>query len=345
MIFSPGKRILVAPLDWGTGHAARCIPVIKSIIDNNAIPILGGSERVLKRLKQNFPELQSIHIPDIDIKYSRYLPVWLAIIFQVPKFYRCIKNENAILNKIITNNNIDIVISDNRYGLYSKSIPSIIITHQTNLQLPTILKPFKPVLNNFIKKNLKNFNEVWIPDIGVRENYSGNLSSNYKELNAQFIGVLSRFEEPAINNQFKYDVCIILSGPAPQPQVLIKKIIKNLPDKNLKVCILSSKKYVFPIKKPSTQIEWITQANDADFSSYIATSKAIITRAGYSTLMDLIVLKRKALLIPTPGQTEQEYLSMHFEKYFGFSRLPQRKISKNALNAIIEIQMHYLKES
>jgi predicted glycosyltransferase len=46
----------------------------------------------------------------------------------------------------------------------------------------------------------------------------------------------------------------------------------------------------------------------------IERAEWVISRCGYSTIMDLVALQKKALLIPTPAQTEQEYLAAYLHR-------------------------------
>jgi hypothetical protein len=331
MIHNEFKRVLVAPLDWGSGHATRCIPVIKELLAQNAIPVLAGSKRVLARLNVDFPELEQVHIPDVEINYSKILPAWFSVLLQASQIKKVITRENNLLKGIVLQHKINAVISDNRYGLSGSGVPSVIITHQLNLPIPRALRIFGFVAQNYVNKMLDKFDEIWVPDVAQTPNFSGKLSEIKRIKNVHFIGPMSRFENEQSQTQVKYDIAIILSGPPPQPEIMLQSILHNLPDTVKQVAILSGNEY--PVLKVSNDvtIHWKINANDNEFSSSLAASAFIIARSGYSTLMDLVQLNRNALLIPTPGQTEQIYLARHFEEHFGFKNLNQREISEKKL--------------
>jgi UDP-N-acetylglucosamine:LPS N-acetylglucosamine transferase len=339
MIHIEFKRLLVAPLDWGAGHATRCIPVIKELLAQNAIPVLAGSKSVLARLNVDFPELEQVHLPDVEIQYSKNLPAWLAVLFQASQIKRVISKENELLKGIVLQHKIDAVISDNRYGLSGSGVPSVIITHQLNLPIPWALRIFGFIAQNYVNKMLSKFDEIWVPDVAQIPNLSGKLSQIKSQKNAHFIGVLSRFENEQTPTQFKYDVAIILSGPAPQPEILLQIILQNLPANVKQVVVLSVKEYSVSKVSKDVTIHWKINASDDEFSCSLAVSACIIARSGYSTLMDLLQLNRNALLIPTPGQTEQNYLARHFEEHFGFVKMNQKEISRKS----IEVKLKKLK--
>ena len=331
MFHTEFKRVLVAPLDWGSGHATRCIPVIKALLAQNAIPVLAGSKSVLARLNADFPQLEQVHLPDLEIKYSKILPAWFSVLLQSSQIKKLIAKENKLLKNIINTYKIDAVISDNRYGLGGSGGPSVIITHQLNLPIPWALRIFGFVAQSYVNKMLSKFDEIWVPDVAKAPNLSGSLSEIKRHKNVHFIGPLSRFENEQSKTQFEYDLAIILSGPQPQPQIMLQRIMQNLPSSVKQVVILSRIEYpVLKVSKDVT-IHWKINANDNEFANSLAASACIVARSGYSTLMDLLQLNKNALLIPTPGQTEQIYLANRFEEFFGFVGMHQNEISAETI--------------
>jgi predicted glycosyltransferase len=196
------------------------------------------------------------------------------------------------------------------------------------------------VAQRFVNRKLRKFDESWVPDIAQTPNLSGKLSEIRTHKNVRFIGLLSRFDKVQIRAEFKYDLGIILSGPAPQPEILLQRILQNLPVSVTQVIILSGNEYPELKVRKDVTIHWKINANDDEFSSSLAASKCIVVRSGYSTLMDLMRLNRSALLIATPGQTEQIYLANRFEEFFGFVVMNQNEISIKA----IEVKLKKLKK-
>ena len=300
------KRILVAPLDWGIGHATRCIPIIKELIKHNYEVILAADSRPLHLLSTEFPQLEIIRFEGYNIKYPKFIPMELSMLLQTPKLLWNIKKENTALAEIIKDYNIDGVVSDNRFGLYTNKVPCVFITHQLEIQSPY----FTDSIRNFNYKYINKYSACWVMD-DEKLNLAGNLSKpNILPNNTIYIGVQSRFEKQ--ETEKKYDYLAIVSGPEPQRTILEKGLINALKDRTENSLIVLGK----PEINTSEQLGNLTvksHLNAKDLNTAIAQSELIICRPGYSTVMDLAKLEKKAIFIPTPGQTEQEYLANNFK--------------------------------
>ena len=299
------KRILVAPLDWGIGHATRCIPIIKALIAHNYEVVIAADDRPLHLLTTEFKELEAIRLPGYNIKYPTYLPMSLSMLLQSPKILLGIKKEKIALEEIIKDYNIDGVISDNRFGLSTKKVPCAFITHQLQIQSPY----FTAAIQQFNYNYINRFNACWVMD-DEKENLSGSLSkAEILPDNTIYIGMQSRFEKREVEK--KYDFLTIVSGPEPQRTIFEKGLINALKDRTEKSLIVLGK----PELNTSEQIGSLSlksHLNAKELNTAILQSDLIICRPGYSTIMDLAKLEQKAVFIPTPGQTEQEYLAANF---------------------------------
>ncbi len=316
MINGTTKTYLVCPLNWGLGHASRLIPIIHQLKAEKHNIILCGDGNALAYLKNTFPELNTVRLKDISIKFSgkRRLFNLIKIIPQV--VFRVLYEHKAI-NKIIKEHKIDIIISDNRYGLWNKKVYSIFITHQLMLKLPKPFGIFEFLIHKCIKLIISKFNECWIPDFEDQSNnLSGDLSHKYLlNGNTKYIGTLTRF---ATINKIEtltrsYDIVAVISGPEPSRSDFEKIIYNTLINTKYNTLIIQGK----PAKHEQFTFNNITKVSSLSthqIKSHLLNTKLIITRAGYTSLMDLNYLKRKALLIPTPGQTEQEYLASYHSK-------------------------------
>jgi uncharacterized protein (TIGR00661 family) len=243
------------------------------------------------------------------------------------------------LQNIIDKFSIDAIISDNRYDLSTLKIPTVFITHQLNIQTSGLQTMVKPIINKLVNHYISKFNEIWIPDVSSNFQLSGHLSVSSKfEQNSYKIGLLSRFSSKhIINISESIDVLIILSGPEPQRTILEKLLLKQALKSKLKITMLLAK----PGEKINKQINNVTIIShlpDNEFAAAIQSAKVIISRPGYSTLMDLSVFNKKAIFIPTPGQTEQEYLAKRLlEKKIAFS---QSQGSFNLLESINKVDQY-----
>jgi len=311
------KRILVSPLDWGLGHASRDVPLIKNLLEKNNEVIIGGDGASLEFLKIEFPHLEVIPIPSHKFVYSKLFPAWFMIIVQIPVFIKGIIKENRFLKNIIHHHDLDLVISDARYGLWSHQIPSVIITHQVRIMMPRFFKAFEYLINPINLLALDKFSQHWIPDIPGNFNLSGNLSHNTKLISdSVYIGFLSGLEENNIAPipSEKYDIVVLLSGPEPQRSVLENKITGQLLKQNRKSLIIGGKTGVKTMQDLSESCKRISFLSGNKLYNILKNSNYLICRSGYSTIMDLVKMKKTAFLIPTPGQTEQEYLARHLQE-------------------------------
>ena len=316
------KNILVCPLDWGLGHATRCVPIIQKLTNSGANVIIGADGRPLALLKKEFPTLQFINFPGYKINYPANGSMTIKMLFLSPRILIGIKKEHKLVEEIIKEYDIDALISDNRYGLWSKSIKCIFITHQISIQTPNWLKLFKKRIFKLNKHYIDRFTECWIPDFKKGLNLSGRLTDNYSLFNnIFFIGPLSRFKN---NNIVKseaniYDILFIISGPEPQRTifediVLEQAIINN----SLKIIIVRGITESDEVKQVSENITMINNLGTNELMDMILSSSLIICRPGYSSIMDMVTLSKNAIFVPTPGQTEQIYLAYHLKKKSAF---------------------------
>ncbi|MEP7317456.1 MAG: glycosyltransferase [Panacibacter sp.] len=305
------KRVLVAPLDWGLGHATRCIPLIRLLQQSGCEVIIASNGEQLSLLKSEFPGIQTILLNGYNVRYARNKR-WLAlkILGQAPKILLSIRNEQRWLQKTIKQLHIDIVISDNRFGLYTKQIPCIFITHQLRIKAAyTWLQNLIQTINySFINR----FNECWVPDFENGFNIAGDLSHPEKmpAIPVKYTGVLSRFET-AESDTIKFEYLSILSGPEPQRTLLEQKLLTIAPKLNGKMLLLRGKPGSVEEIKGTGNCTIINHLPAKDMQQAFAESKFIISRCGYTTVMEVLSLRKKSLLIPTPGQTEQKYLAVH----------------------------------
>ena len=299
------KTILVAPLNWGLGHATRCIPIIKALLKNGYRPLLASDGVALSLLKKEFPELDSIELASYNIEYAKNGKFFKSkLIFDTPKMIRAIIRERKFVKQLVDDGVIHGIISDNRLGVYDKRVPSIFITHQLNVLTGNTTYLTSKLHHWFIA----NFNECWVPDFEEADNLSGRLGhlKNHK-INTKYIGPLSRFEK---NDAEKiYDLMVILSGPEPQRTMLEDKLfneIKKYPGKVLFVRgKIEAEQEVFNFLN-TTVYNFMTSG---ELENAINASDMVLSRSGYTTIMDLAKLEKKAFFIPTPGQYEQEYLA------------------------------------
>jgi hypothetical protein len=312
--------VLISPLDWGLGHASRVISVIRQYIGSGHKVIIGGDGKSLELLMITFPDIQYLNLPSYRVRYyGKGFWLILSLLWQMPLLIFSILKEHLFIQKTIQQYNIGMIISDNRYGLFSRKIPCIFITHQISPVLPLILKPLEYPLYLIIRGLIERFNECWIPDFEGNQNISGKLSHRYKlPGNARFIGLLSRFNNLADNlteqKTPKYDLVIVLSGPQPSLHNFTLFITQQAIDLKLKTLIIGGLQNNYSIPEHIVHVEYRPHVPPEEFKAILVNAGYIICRAGYSGIMDLISINRTALIIPTEGQSEQEYLASYMSE-------------------------------
>lgn len=304
------RNILVAPLNWGLGHATRCIPIIRELEKNGFTPIIASDGVALQILEKEFPHLKSLKLPSYEIEYAKNAAdfKW-KIIKNSPKMIDAIFAEKKTVKKWISEHNLHGIISDNRLGVYSKKVPCAFITHQLNVLSGKTTWISSKLHQHFIKK----FDECWIPDMERQPNLTGKLGHLKKDkMNLHYIGPLSRLEKKEL--PIKYDLMVILSGPEPQRTYLEQKLKREILHFEGKVI------FICGVIEPKQKIEEIANMTFYNFMTSEQIENAynesgiVLCRSGYTTVMDLAKLQKKAFFIPTPGQFEQEYLAKRFKR-------------------------------
>lgn len=297
------KNILITPLNWGLGHATRCIPIINQLLKQGFNPIIASDGEALEILRKEFPNLKSIALPSYNIQYPKNgkLLKW-KLLSLTPQILKAIKTEYNIVQKLVESENLCGIISDNRFGVRSDKVPSVIITHQLNV-LSGATTFFTSKLHQYI---INKFDECWIPD-DENLNYSGKLSLTDSIKKQKYIGVLSRFKKADL--VIKYDLFVLLSGVEPSRTQLEEKIISEL--KSYKGSVLLVRGKIEPQQKTIIKGS-VTTCNfllTDELQTALNQSKLVLARSGYSTIMDLTSVGKKTFFIPTTGQYEQEYLA------------------------------------
>lgn len=299
------KNILVAPLNWGLGHATRCIPIINALLEKNFNPILASDGDALELLRKEFPKLTTLELPSYQIEYAKNGKNFKWKMFKnSPKMIAAILEEKKIVKKWVSEYNLSGIISDNRLGVRSKKIPSVFMTHQ----LKVLTGNTSWLTTSLHQSIIKKFTQCWVPDYKEKPNLTGKLGHlKTSELKVKYIGPLSRLEK--MNLPVKYDLMVVLSGPEPQ-RTLLEEILKS---ETLKF----EGKVVF-IKGIIVNEQEISELKNVKFYNFMSSSELettfnesemVLCRSGYTTIMDLVKLDKKAFFIPTPGQYEQEYLA------------------------------------
>ena len=320
-----GKRILVAPLDWGLGHSTRCIPIIQRLAERGAVPVIGADNGPLALLRSEFPRLEHVRIPGAQIRYSKGQSQLWSMARQFPQMVRSVRAEKALFDRIRRDLEIEAVISDQRFGLRSSDLPSVLITHQ--------VFPFTPMAQSALRqlnlRHIARFHRCWIMDEATEPGLAGDLSHGPSlPANARYIGTVSRMSGARLQGGVKYRIVAVISGPEPHRTLLddlLTEQLQGIEGDHLLVRGLPSQKG----HEQLGGLRRVPHIPSAELAEAMSSADLIVSRSGYTTLMDLVALGRSALVIPTPGQAEQEYLGTLHARSGRFLVQDQRHVDLN----------------
>jgi UDP:flavonoid glycosyltransferase YjiC (YdhE family) len=320
-------RILIAPLNWGLGHATRCIPLIERYIKDGAEVTLASDGEARSLLLAEFPLLECHELPGYGITYPKDGNAMVtSMASQIPRLTARVTQEKKWLDTFLVSNPQEMILSDSRYGLFSSKVRSVVLCHQTRIRSPRMAG----ILNAVHARLLNRFDELWIPDDEQRT-LSGELSSLVLKIPIKCIGALSRFDKGKVA-ALANPVIAVVSGPEPQRsmfEALLLPVLKDIPGAILVRGVMSD--------DSDTIIDGMRVVGHVlreELELLVNGSELVICRSGYSSVMDLYALNKLAILIPTPGQTEQEYLAERLSSKEEFSTLRQNEIEK-ALGTMI----------
>lgn len=334
----PGQiRVLVAPLDWGLGHTTRCIPVIYELLRQGVEVWLAGEGDQKILLNREFTNLPFLHLPGYRVKYAgSRLGLLVSLVLRTPTLLRKIKRENAWLKKTVEEYQFDAIIADNRFGLYHPHIPCIFITHQLNIKSP-LGKWTEWLLQKINYRFINRFTECWIPDEKNENGLAGELShpSKLPSIPCHYLGLLSRLKRNNIPEK-KGHLFISLSGPEPQRTILENIIINDIGNYKGTATIVRGLPGNARLIPSSNNIRFYNHLPTEEYNKEMEMAEYVISRSGYSTVMDIVSLRKKSILVPTPGQTEQEYLAKYLVGKNIALFINQQKFSLNEVLQIVQ---------
>ncbi len=317
-------HVFVSPLSWGLGHATRDTPIIRELLKHNHKVTIASSGPALTFLKKEFPQCTFIYLPDYPAPYTKSRFYVAKFTIYIPIIVHAINVEEKTAHRLFTEKKYDLIISDNRFGVYSKDIPSFFISHQLRFSAPKILSFAEEWAQNFNSHFHARFTRVIVPDNSPDTvSLSGILSCNNRPATLEriyYAGILSSIRK--LNLPEDIDFLISVSGPEPQRTILEEVMMKQ-------VRKLPGRKFVL-LGRPAEDFEYKmdefttvkSHAGREEMSVLMNRAKFIISRSGYTTMMEIAELgKKHCFFIPTPGQTEQEYLSQYYmEKGWFYSK-------------------------
>jgi len=328
------KTILVAPLHWGLGHATRCIPIIEALLTYDFNVLIGSDGAALALLRKEFPALESIELPAYDITYPEK-GNWFAmkLLTQFPHIKKVIGSEENLVAKLVAQGRIDGIISDNRLGVYHMKVPSVYITHQ----LQVLSGKTTRISTSLHQRIIKKFDACWVPDAAGSINLSGKLGHpKLLSFEVHYLGPLSRFtsERKSASLEKKYDVLILLSGPEPQRGMLEKQMMETFKDDDRDILLVRGVVENQQNYEVINGIICVNYLQSTALKEAILTSDLVVSRSGYTSIMDLASLNKAAFFIPTPGQYEQKYLAKRLKDLGMVASCKQGNFRKEKLRKV-----------
>jgi predicted glycosyltransferase len=338
-------KVIVCPLDWGLGHATRCVPIIRELMAQGSAVEIGCCASQKKFFQLEFPGMVLHEAPSYNIRYPEkgwQMPFWLLA--ELPRLRRVIREEQRWIESLCVERHATHVLSDNRFGCYSRRVPSVYMTHQLRIAFPAPFHIFEALGEFWHARQQAPFREIWVPDVAEYPGLSGKLGHLHGTRDKiRYIGPLSRFQATStIPDGPKPDILALLSGPEPQRSLferLLLEALPQLPGQHIMVRGLPGAPPPPDTGTPDLQI--VNHLPTPDLQGLVQRSRHIICRPGYSTLMDLAVLGACPILVPTPGQTEQIYLGQTLARQGQAAYLAQTDCTATAIrNACAQKTQH-----
>jgi UDP:flavonoid glycosyltransferase YjiC (YdhE family) len=332
-------RFLVAPLDWGLGHATRCMPIIRRLLRHGQEVLIAAQGAPADVLAREFPNLQIVPVAGYDMRYgSGRLGLYLRFPWMTARVLRRARREHRDAERLVREHRIDAVISDNRFGFHTERARCVYMTHQLCVKFPRGFGFLERAVWRRHARFMAGYNEVWIPDLPGEDNLTGDLTRKYPlPSHHRFIGLLSRFEgvEASARHGVAPDVLVLLSGPEPQRTRLEQAVLPQLDRLDATAVVLRGTPGTEVRGEPGERVRTVPHADSAEMLALLSAAGAVVCRGGYTTIMELVALGKKAVLIPTPGQTEQEYLCRRLSARGRFVVCSQERLDlKDALGRL-----------
>jgi UDP:flavonoid glycosyltransferase YjiC (YdhE family) len=303
-------HVLFAALNWGMGHASRSVPLIRELLRQGCQVTLTSDGVGADLFRKEFPAIEVLELPGYKVSYPSD-NIYLNVLLSAVHIGRAIWLEHQWIKRFIRTHRVDAVISDNRYGIRVEGIPSVLITHQLRLfgRWPWANR----IGEFFIRRWSRKFDEIWVPDWSGPHALTGGMAEwTFSQPTVHYLGPLSRFQPVSGLSSKAYDLIVLLSGPEPQRSHFEEAIRKQIAD-------IAGKHLLIRGTRDPVQSEWVHPDNlivydllpAEQLQSLAAQSRMQVSRSGYSTVMDLLYSGIPALMVPTPGQFEQEFLAVH----------------------------------
>jgi len=338
------RNVLVSPLEWGLGHTVRLVPLIEYLQKQGHRVLVAADGASYLFYQGRFPGITLIRMPFTPVQYATDRRFFRTLLPQIPRMMRAIRHNHRALSQLVRDEKIDLIISDNRYGMTCQGVPSVFISTQLWLKAPPVLAFGEPLTYLMHRWAIRKFTHLWIADFFDPPGITGILGhAPLLPRKTQWIGPVSRLNgspsEPRADMK-RFRIVAIVSGPEPQRSLFEEELRLTLTARIGEALIIRGlPSGAPPGHLPDEQIEnlhFMNHASDEALAWYMRQAELVICRPGISSLSDLVALQANALLVPTPGQTEQEYLARHLLRHGYFAVAEQGTLSTDRMEAAIQ---------
>lgn len=322
------KRVIVAPLCWGLGHATRCVPIVDQLLQQECEVAIASDSEALQFLRNEYPQLESFAIAPYAVHY-RYGSMAVNMALQATKLRTAVRAERADAAEIYRQWKPDVIISDNRLGFRATGAHNVYMSHQ--LQVLGGSRLGTAVASWLHRSYYQRFDELWVPDYEKGSTLAGILSETHAlGQPIRYLGPLSRFEKLDVRKDI--DILAVLSGPEPQRAYLEIALLEQLAtlQGRYTVTIVRGTTAQSATAYPPSIVQY-DLVQSLELNELMCRSRLVICRAGYSSIMDLAKLDTSAILVPTPGQHEQAYLALYLDGKYSFQQMLQAQLSTDLL--------------
>jgi len=318
------RRILFAVHDWGLGHATRSLVLIRALVQRgDAVTILMAESPGLALLRAELGDACEFYpYEDIPKPFSRYPAVfYFRMSCSVPQIWLRFTLEQRLTERLVRERRLDAVVSDSRLGVWSREAPSYCVFHSLRQIIPGRPRQLERIVERAQRYALRGYRAILVPDVEGDDALAGDLAHDLDvdwRGKLVYIGPLSELQPNGAAEDIDYFFSI--SGVEPHHTMLAERVLAALP--------ALRGRSVVALGRPGSAADVRTVGN-ATIHGYLdrraqgemlARARVIVGRSGYTTLMEAAGFGKRALFVPTPGQSAQEYLAkFHCERGRVFS--------------------------
>jgi uncharacterized protein (TIGR00661 family) len=322
-------KILFAVSSWGLGHATRDLVLIQALLQQGHQVTVISTGRALTLLQRELgDQCEFIDWPDgpKPLAASETL-AYAKFTLALPLLLRSILVEHQTLQELLATRKFDRIVSDFRYGIYSSKVPTYLISHGLRLIAPNRNPTIELAFELFNARWFEPMRRILVPDFET-PSLAGDLCHNLRFFDAdklEYIGILSSICQRDVEQDISYFISV--SGPEPQRSIFERMVLRQAASLPGRVVVALGRPEEDTKPRIVGSVEVYNYLDRRRQEEMMNRAQVVVTRSGYTTLMELTELQKRALLVPTPGQTEQTYLARYHRSLGTYFSVDQSKLN------------------